>query len=185
MNPVVIGFAATAATLLLSILLFSADLVYRVYVRRREASREMVARVLDTLDEAARLLIRPPVARLWSNSEVEYALLLPRLLLDLGPKNQVIAVWVHRQIQLMMLEPSGKKALRVKARVAEKLIQWQQRTLKREWFEHEVGEDAPATEFVVPFRIKLSRAARDSWAWFQFFAVFSSVAVLLRKVTTR
>jgi len=112
MDPVAIGFATTGATLLLSVVLFGLDRAFRVRAEKREVRRQLMVRVLDTLELATRSLVRPAFVQAWTNSDVEYAMLLPRLLLlDLGKRDRSIASWVHRRVQMMQLQPSPKAAL--------------------------------------------------------------------------
>lgn len=181
MDPVAIGFATTGATLLLTGVLFTLDRYFRARAERRELRRKLMVRVLDTLELATRSLVRPAFVQAWTNSDVEYAMLLPRLLLDLGKRDRVIAVWVLRQVQLMQLEPAHKKALAIRAEVTSKLLLWHLGELKTSWFDREVARDRPARQFAVPRSTKFKRLAHDGWAWAQLFAVVAAISALVRR----
>lgn len=97
MEAALIAFATTAATLSVTIVL--ALLEFR---RRREAVQsrreQIVGRVLDTLERATRAASRAPIAGWWAPNELEYALLLPRLLAELPEQGNAVAIWVARRI---------------------------------------------------------------------------------------
>ena len=87
MNPAVaVGFAPTGATVLVTAALFSLSRVFASRAQHREIRRQLKSRVLDTLDLSTRLMVRPAFVSAWFNPQVEFALLMPRLLLDLGRK---------------------------------------------------------------------------------------------------
>ena len=184
MDPVAIGFATTGATLLLSVVLFTLDRVLKIRADRREVRRQLMVRVLDTLELATRSLVRPAFFQAWINSDVEYAMLLPRLLLDLGKRDRAIAAWVHRRVQVMQLQPSPKAALVIRADVAGRLLQWQQGELRLAWFERQLKTDRPLTPFEVPRKIKLARLGHDGWAWAQTLLVVAVIAVMIRQAVT-
>jgi hypothetical protein len=181
MDPVAIGFATTGVTLLVSVVLFTVDRSLKIRADRREVRRQLMVRVLDTLELATRSLVRPAFVQAWTNSDVEYAMLLPRLLLDLGKRDRAIAAWVHRRVQLMQLEPSRKAALVIRADVAVKLLQWQQGELKLAWFQSQLNLDRPADPFKVPQKIKLTRLAYDGWAWAQLFLFLAGTSAMIRQ----
>lgn len=181
MDPVAIGFATTGVTLLVSVGLFALDRTLKIRADRREVRRQLMVRVLDTLELATRSLVRPAFVQAWTNSDVEYALLLPRLLLDLGRRDRAIAAWVHSRVQLMQLQASPKSALAIRADVAGKLLEWQQGELNLAWFEGQLGLDPPVHGFKVPLRVKIARLGHDGWAWTQLLCVVAGVAAMIRQ----
>jgi hypothetical protein len=183
MDPVAIGFATTGATVLLTVILFGLDRYLRRRASQQEVRRQLMMRVLDTFELATRSLVRPAFVQAWTNVDVEYAMLLPRLLLDLGKRDRVIAVWLQKQVQLMQLEPSHRRALAIRGDVAVKLLQWQQLDLERSWFENEVRASPPTQPFIVPRKVKLTRLAHDGWAWAQLLAVLAAVSAMFRQAT--
>jgi hypothetical protein len=176
-----IGFATTSATLLVTIILFAVD---RLLTRRAEGTerrRQLVERVLDTFDRSTRALIRPAFVQVWTNAEVEYTLLLPRLLLEVAPKDRVIARWMHRQVQHMQLAVTRTEKVLRRARVAEALTQWHLGEVDNKWFEEQLKSDPLDPVFRVPRRTMARRLARDGWAWVQLFALLAAIAAMLRQ----
>ncbi len=182
MSPVAIGFATTGATLLITVILFAVDRILSRRDQRQEVRRQLMTRVLDTFELSTRSLVRPALVQLWTNSDLEYALLLPRLLLDLGDKDRVIAAWVQRQVQVMQLEPSKRKALAIRTSVGEKLLRWHHGELPRTWFEAEVQRDPARQGFTVPKTIKIRRVFYDSWEWVQLLGTSIAVGLAFRKI---
>lgn len=119
-----IGFATTTATLLVTVMLFAVDRALIRRAERAERRRQLVERVLDTFDGSTRAVTRPAFGKAWTNPEIEYALLMPRLLLDLGPKDRVLAPWMQPQVQLMHLVVSRKEKTLLRAKVVDALLQW-------------------------------------------------------------
>lgn len=165
MNAVEIGFATTGATLFVSIALFAISWIRGRIVARHEARRLLLTRVLDTFENAYRGLLRAPWARLWSPAEAEYAILLPRLLLELPKRDRVIASWVARQVQLMQSQPSDQKAFTAAGSVAAQLVGWYHGEVKRQWFRNELAKDPYDPAFKVPAKAKRNRQLRGAWRW--------------------
>lgn len=180
-----IGFATTGATLLLTIGLFILDRVLARRRERQEVRRSLVTRVLDTFDASTRRLLRPAFVQAWSNSEVEYALLTPRLLLDLNGRDRLIVPWLQRQIQHMQLSISKKDRMAVRAMVMDRLLQWQAGRIKPNWFGQQLAIDPVQKDFSIPGTIKLKQYGRDSWAWVELFGFLAGVSVLIRQAVTR
>lgn len=122
---------------------------------------------------------------MWTNADLEYALLGPRLLLDLGRKDRVVAAWVLRQVQLMQLESSAKRALSLRANVSAKLLQWHHGELRRTWFEEQLRVDKIDPDFRVPVKVKSGRMMRDAWSWTQLLGLVVAIAFMLREVVGR
>ena len=185
MDPVAVGFATTGATLLITVLLFALDRAIGRRAQRQEKRRQLMARVLDTLDLASRSLARPAFVKMWTNTDLEYALLGPRLLLDLGKKDRVVAAWALRQVQLMQLESSAKRALLLRASVSAKLLQWHHGELRRSWFEGELRVNKIDPDFRVPVKVKSDRMMRDAWSWAQLLGLVVAFAFMIREVVRR
>lgn len=185
MDPASIGFATTGTTLLITVSLFALDRVLGRRAVRQEKRRQLMVRVLDTLDLASRSLARPAFVQMWTNSDLEYALLGPRLLLDLGKKDRVVAAWVLHQIQLMQLEASAKRALVLRASVSARLLQWHHGELRRSWFDGELRVSGIDPDFRVPMKVRSERMMRDAWSWAQLTGVVVAFAFTLREVVRR
>ena len=180
-----IGFATTGATLFVTVALFAWDRLSSRARAKRELKRQLVARVLDAFEASTRSLIRPAFVQAWTNAELEYTLLLPRLLLDLNGRDRFIALWMHRQIQLMRLAVTKRERVAARALVAERLIDWNAGTRKSAWFAQQVREDPPSPKFSVPTPIRIRQFSRDSWAWAQLFAAMAAVGVLIKQVVSK
>ncbi|MCU1584533.1 MAG: hypothetical protein JWM49_1089 [Microbacteriaceae bacterium] len=141
-----------------------------------------MVRVLDTLDALIRFMIRPAFVSVWTNPQIEYTLLMPRLLLDLGREDRMLAAWVQRQIQLMQLATSKKEAVRIRASVAEKLLGWHLGEINTAWFADQVRNDPAAVKLEIPLRAKAKQLSNDAWAWAQLFAALAAVGLMFRQV---
>ncbi|GAB2850392.1 hypothetical protein GCM10027024_27780 [Microbacterium insulae] len=141
MEAAFIAFATTAATLAVTIWL--ALLEFRR--RRREAAElrraQIVSRVLDTLERGTRAASRAPVASWWSPNELEYALLLPRLLAELPQEDSVVATWVARRLQHLRNALSRRAQVVIGADIASHVVQWGRRELDNEWFAGQLQAD--------------------------------------------
>jgi len=180
-NAVTIGFASTAATLFVTVVLFGVERIASMLSARNQARRDLVARVINVFETAARTSIRPALARAWTNPEVEYALLLPRLLLELRKRDRVIALWVQRQVQLMQLEPRKRERIKIQAKVAEKLVLWHHGEASTSWFALEIRKDPPVPGFSVPLRVRTLQLAGMSWSWAQLFFAIGGLAAMIRQ----
>jgi hypothetical protein len=180
-----IGFATTGATLLVTVGLFILDRVLARKRERREVRRLLVVRVLDAFDASTRNLIRPAFVQAWSNSEVEYTLLTPRLLLDLEGEDRWIVPWLQRQIQLMQLSVTKVERVTSRAMVADRLIQWHSGAIKASWFKDELAKDPVATDFRVPRSVRVKQFGRDSWGWAQVFAMLAAFGLLIRQLFSK
>ena len=154
-----IGFATTGATLFVTIGLFILDRSLARRRERREVRRLLVTRVLDAFDASTRQLLRPVFVQAWSNSDVEYALLTPRLLLDLNGSDRWIVPWLQRQIQHMQLSVTKKERIAIRAMVADRLLQWHLGAIKPPWFVDQLAKDPVAKNFAVPHTVKLRQSA--------------------------
>jgi hypothetical protein len=131
--------------------------------RQHDASqrrRAVVIRVLDTLEATVR---RHASLRGWflPAAEIDWALIYPRLFLELDTRDQAIAGWMWRQVQLMLLEPDGQKQITIASRIGGQVLAWQQNTITAEWFEHELAADPIQQPFIVPKRVQLRRTLRQ------------------------
>jgi len=141
MEAALIAFATTAATLAVTIVL--ALIEYRR--RRREAEElhraQIVGRVLDTLERGTRAASRAPVVAWWSPNELEYALLLPRLLAELPREDAVVATWVARRLQVLQGALSRPAQIGIGADIASRVVQWGRNELKNDWFAEQLRLD--------------------------------------------
>jgi hypothetical protein len=180
-----IGFATTGATLLATVGLFVADRILTRREGRREVRRQLMVRVLDAFDSSTRGLIRPAFVQAWTNDNLEYALLAPRLLLDLNGRERVIALWLQTQVQQMMLAVSRAERLRIRATVAERMIAWHVGEIRTSWFGREVGRRPIVRDLRIPPHVRVRQVARDSWSWAQLIAAVAGMALVVRQVVVK
>ena len=171
---IAIGFATTGVTLLITVGLFVIDRVLTRRAQLVELRRLLIVRVLDALDASTRSMIRPAFVTAWTNPDLEFALLAPRLYLDLEQSDRAVAGWVQRQVQKMQLARGAREALMIRARVADHLIRWHLDELSTSDFTKMNLEDPFVREFSVPLKTKLGRMSRETWRWAQFFGVVAA-----------
>jgi hypothetical protein len=177
---IAIGSATTGLTLLVTVSLFAIDRVLTRRAQLIEVRRLLIVRVLDALDASTRSMIRPAFVTAWNNPDLEFALLAPRLYLDLEQSDRAVAMWVQRQVQRMQLAAGGREALLIRATVADHLIRWHLGEIDTSDFTEMNLRDPMARDFRVPWNTKLRRMSRDSWRWTQFFGVAAAGAFAFR-----
>src|SRR5690554_1219313 len=165
----------TSATLLLTIVLFVLGWLLRERAARLETRRRLISRVLDAVDSATRKSSNP--IRLAPRAELDYALVIPRLFVELRPKDRAIAEWASRQVQLMLVAPSDVAAARVGYGIGTELAKWHHRERTVAWFEEQVRQDPPITDFHVPISSKWRRNASRSIRSFKI-GLSGGVAIL-------
>jgi len=181
-TAIAIGFATTGATLLVTVGLFAWDRIMRRREGRREVRRQLMLRVLNAFDSSTRGLIRPAFEQAWTNDNLEYALLAPRVLLDLNGRERVIALWLQTQVQQMMLAVSKYERLSIRATVAERMIAWHVGEIKTSWFGREVSRRPVIRDLRIPPHVRVRQFARDSWSWAQLIAAVAGIALVVRQV---
>lgn len=156
--------ATLVATLFVTGALFTAEWIRRRVVAYRDNRRAIIMRTLDTLDRAARSHIRSSVLPVGPGVELEYTILLPRLLADLPKKNRV-ATWVASEIQRMQTQTSDKQAFTIAVDVASKLVDWYHRDVARDWFRAALAKNPYDPQFVRPQRAKAGRMWHAGLQW--------------------
>lgn len=161
MEAALIAFATTAATL--SVTVGLALVEFRR--RRREAAEvrraQIVGRVLDTLERATRAASRAPIAGWWAPNELEYALLLPRVLAELPEEDNAVATWVARRIQHLQSAKSRRRQVEIGADVAAKVVQWGRRDVDAAWFTEQLQADPWVRGLRPPRAARWMRSLRD------------------------
>jgi hypothetical protein len=167
-----------------TVVLFSVDRVTQRKIMAAASRRDVVARVLDAFDSSARAMARPVFVKAWVNPELEFTLLVPRLLVDLPKGDRVISAWLLRQVQLMRLAATNSDRVKIGANVGDRLLQWQHHEIKVKWFIDQLANDPVSPEFKVPLRVKVTQTVRDSWAYVQLLVVLAGVVLIARQVTS-
>ena len=180
MDPILIGFLTTGATLFVTVALFAIDYVRRWRGDSRRHREAIVKDVLATVERASRNALRAPLSDLWSPSQVEYALLLTRLLATLPKEDEAVGYWAARQVQLQRAAPNRKEATQIGFGIATEVVKWSRGERSRDWFIQENKRDPWVKDFKPSRQIKLRRQLSDGWDWARFGAVFAAVALAVR-----
>jgi hypothetical protein len=161
MEAALIAFATTAATLSVTVVLALAEFRRR----RREAAEvrrgQIVGRVLDTLERATRAAAKAPIAGWWAPNELEYALLLPRLLAELPDEDNAVATWVARRIQHLQSATSRRRQVEIGADVAAKIVEWGRHEINAAWFTEQLQVDPWLRGTRPPRAARWMRSLRD------------------------
>lgn len=179
-----VGFVTTAATLFVTVSLFTAEWIRRRVAPHRENRRTIIMRTLDTLDRAVRIRIRSSILPIGPGVELEYTILLPRLLADLPRKDRQIAGWVASEIQRMQRQPSDKQAFEIAVGVSAKLVDWYRGRVDRAWFQQALVAQPYDPHFVQPGRVKLARQWNAGVQWFKL-TTLSAIGIAAITFTVR
>ena len=157
-----IGVLVTGAGLIITIALFAVESARARRAAAEASRRELLGRVIDTVERAARAQTRFPFGHVRGRNEFEFALALPRLLVALSKQERPIAIWVAKKIQLMSAMPKVKDTTRVAFEIAFRLTDWHTGDTKLKWFEDQLELDPYDVSFRVPARVTFQRQARFS-----------------------
>lgn len=160
-NGPALGVIVTGAGVIVTIVLFALQSARSTRHARTAARREVVSRVIDTVERASRAYALYPISKLWTRPEMELLLVLPRLVLALDSRERDIAVWVARQVQRMQLEKSEKRAIAVAQTVGFHLAEWHHGQRPLSWFKSQLETDPYDPRFSVPRQIRLGRGFRQ------------------------
>lgn len=127
----------------ITVALFALSQWLVVRTSRRAAKVALVQSVLEALASVARTHARPAIARLWTKPEIEYALLVPQLLVGLPEKDRILAVWVNGRVQDMLAATTQGEVVRIASDISGKLADWQLGTRPRIWFTLQVADHQP------------------------------------------
>lgn len=111
---------------------------------RQSARAAMVNDVLSALEHVARTHSRPVVVRMWTKPELEYALLVPRLLVGLRRKDRIIAVWAQTRVNAMLAAKTQSDVVVIASDLSGKISEWHLQQRRRAWFAQEVQDHHPA-----------------------------------------
>lgn len=135
----IVAFVSVVVT----VLLFTLSQSFLVRTSRRAAKAALVQSVLDALGQVARTHARPAIARMWTKPEIEYALLVPQLLVGLAKRDRVLALWTHGRVQDMLAAATQSEVVRIASDISGKLADWQLGERDRMWFAQEVKDHTP------------------------------------------
>lgn len=174
-NAAAFGVIVTGLGVIVTVVLFLVQSRRQRIQARLVARQELVSRVLDTIERASRAYALYPLSRLWTRSEMEIVLVLPRLVLELDSQDRDVAVWVARQVQLMQMETSDKGAVKIAQAIGIQLAEWHHGTRSLQWFTSELAKSPYDPNFTAP---RANRAKR----WLRQFrdtgSLLGGIAVL-------
>lgn len=140
--PLAVQFAALIS-ITVTVVLFAVTQILTIRQHKKEARSASVTRVLDALDRVARRHAWPVVAKKWLKPELDYALLVPRLLVGLPKRDRVVGVWLATQVNLMTAAPTQTAVFKLAADASSQIANWQIRQVPRKWFQDEVDKHEP------------------------------------------
>jgi transcriptional regulator of met regulon len=128
-----LALSATAIAVTISLAVVTAG-------RQRRASeaarRSRITELLvEAVERAFRLNARPALLRVWRDPATEAALLVPRLLKQLGHEDKAVERWALQQVALQLREPQRKVALQLQVDLTMKLLEWERGARPTSWFE--------------------------------------------------
>jgi hypothetical protein len=160
--------------------LFAIDYVRRWLGDNRRQRDAIVKDVLATVERASRSALQAPLSDLWNPSQVEYALLLARLLATLPKKDEAVGYWAARQVQLQRAARSQKEAAQIGFAIATEVVRWSRGERSREWFRQENERDPWVKGFKPSRQLRLRRQMSDWWAWIRFGAALGAACLAVR-----
>ena len=105
------------------------------------ASRALaIGFALDQLTLVIRDAQRPQWFRPFRRPELEFALLIPRLALQLNKRDSAVALWATSRVVLMQHTVSDAGVLRIAIDLVAKLASWHTGALKTSWFTESLAE---------------------------------------------
>lgn len=139
MSSTIVAFLSMVVT----VVLFSVTQLLLLRSARQAARASAVDAVLSALERVARTHSRPVVVRLWTKPELEYALLIPRLLVGLRPKERIVAVWAQARVQAMAAASTQGEVLLIASDLSGKVAEWYLGQRDAAWFRQEVKDHQP------------------------------------------
>jgi hypothetical protein len=151
------GVIVTALALIVTIVIFGIQ-----SARARQATieanrRALVGRVIDSVEKAARAHVRFPFGHVRSSVEFEFAIVLPRLLVELNKDERPVAYWVGEKVQRMQAASLAKDTIPIAFEVALKLASWHSGDIKTSWFSEQLSESPMRSDFRTPRRVRFAR----------------------------
>lgn len=161
---------------MLSAAVFVFTQIAALVARVREERRQSAERIFRVVESAARNWLIPP--------EAAFAMAVPGIYSALPRGDSVVASWIVRQLQLMMLARSRSESLEIVVRMSVLIAEWVRGTRSRRWFREAVTLDPPLPDFVVPNRKRFVRMLNDSRRWW-FLAGLVATGVLAARQLIR
>ena len=129
----------SAFAVIVTLILFMLQSHRRTMDARRQARHDAISRVLSAMEATVKRQ-RIPLLSWMGSSEIDYALVVPRLLHELDPKDEAVGQWVLQQTQSMMSAPTDRAAQSIGVAMSLKLVEWDRGSVDTAWFATQVGE---------------------------------------------
>lgn len=140
MSATVVALCSVVVT----VALFAMTQLLLMRSARQDARASAVDAALTALERVARTHSRPVVVRLWTKPELEYALLVPRLLVGLRPKERIVAVWARTRVQAMAAAKTQGEVVLIASDLSAMVSEWYLGQRDAAWFRQEVKDHQPS-----------------------------------------
>ena len=169
---------AAAVAVTVTLVVFIVEIHRRAVQERESIRRAAISRVLDAMEASSRrnqgFLSS---LRFWAHPDLEYALILPRLIHDLGPKDSLIVMWAAGQTQAMLGATSDKSAAKIGREMCLKIVEWGSGTVTDAWLSNALDIRPASGEFLVPRRSQVLRMLSRTWASFWSTGVLAIMTI--------
>lgn len=139
----VVAVISASVTAIVAVVLFFMESRRRAKEARQASRREAIRLALDAMDGVARRAQRLVILRLWTQPELEFALVVPRLLHSLERNEIAVAKWALRQVSLMGAARSDQDVVRIGVAMTLTLTEWESGLKSTAWFVREVENARP------------------------------------------
>ena len=175
----------SASAVVVTLILFMLKSRRRTLDARRQARHDAISRVLSAMEATVKRQ-RIPVLSWLGSAELDYALVLPRLLHELDPKDEAVGQWVLQQTQSMMSAPSDRASQKIGIATSLKLVEWDRGTVDTAWFVTQVGEPSGLGTFTATRKQRArrwsSQAGTAFVGWAALFALYETIRRTLREL---
>ncbi|MCC6856077.1 MAG: hypothetical protein IT189_08460 [Microbacteriaceae bacterium] len=134
----VVAVISASVTAIVAVVLFFMESRRRAKEARQASRRDAIRLALDAMDGVTRRAQRLVILRLWTQPELEFALVVPRLLVSLEPQEIAVAKWALRQVSLMGAARSDQEVVRIGVAMTLTLTEWESGLKPTAWFGKEV-----------------------------------------------
>lgn len=139
----VVAVISASVTAIVAVVLFFLESRRRAKEARQASRREAIRLALDAMDGVARRAQRLVILGLWTQPELEFALVVPRLLHSLERNEIAVAKWALGQVSLMGAARSDQEVVRIGVAMILTLTEWENGLKSTAWFVREVENTRP------------------------------------------
>lgn len=152
---------------------------------RYEQQRQMIVRMLDTIDDSIRAGLVPRIFRPSRSPELELTMALPRLLLDLPSADLAVAEWAASEVQRARGKVRRMDFVQRVVAVESALISWHRGDLPLSWFKERLNDRPYQKDFRLSRPRRLLLWARDVFEGGVTIGSWTVVALSVRWVWRR